>query len=318
MNFMGRKSIKKLLIREADQVNIPDVRIEILNQLDKTMCDTAPASVVRRRPVLWRLSFVSCIVVAFLLFGIAISFSLPKKQYKEIKDVDRLQAVYAYQTALLSTLVNNPESVDLTNLEVSDALSNSIGFVDFVLNKDKTTSKLYQSSNSKYDYYLSTSLGEHELCKFYYKEQSISKLDNKTAIVVQGYIEIGNSRFEVFGESTLDTEGKYVMDLMLGYQDSKVCISSNESQTNSYEYRVYNQDAVCKKVSLEFKDNQIYMNVDFQNEYFKFQIQGNNNQYTGNYHTESSSGSLMIEIEKDKYNFNVDNDKSSAERYILP
>ena len=52
-----------------------------------------------------------------------------------------------------------------------------------------------------------------------------------------------------------------------------------------------------KKVSLEFKDNQIYMNVNFQNAYFKFQIQGDNNQYSGKYHTGTSSGSLMVEIE---------------------
>ena len=235
-----------------------------------------------------------------------------------IEDVIPIMATSTKAEYEAIRLVNNPDSVDLNNIEVNDALSNSIGFVDFILNKDKTTSTLYQCSNQNYDYYLSTKLGNKELCKFYYNEHTIYQVENCKSTVLQGFIEIGKAKFDVFGEVVFDKNGKYVMDLMLGYQESKVCISSNEVQTNSYEYRVYNKDAVCKKVSLEFKDNQIYMNVNFQNAYFKFQIQGDNNQYSGKYHTGTSSGSLMVEIENDKYNFNVDEEKSSAERYILP
>ncbi len=317
---MGQKSIKKILIDASKQVNIPDIRNDILGHLDRTNTQNNSVSPSKNFPRFLKLSFASCVLVSIILFSVALSLGLKSNhaEYKEIKTVDELQSVYAYQAALLTTLVNNPDSVDLNNIEVNDALSNSIGFVDFILNKDKTTSTLYQCSNQNYDYYLSTKLGNKELCKFYYNEHTIYQVENCKSTVLQGFIEIGKAKFDVFGEVVFDKYGKYVMDLMLGYQESKVCISSNEVQTNSYEYRVYNKDAVCKKVSLEFKDNQIYMNVNFQNAYFKFQIQGDNNQYSGKYHTGTSSGSLMVEIENDKYNFNVDEEKSSAERYILP
>ena len=201
---------------------------------------------------------------------------------------------------------------------MEDALSNSIGFVDLVLNLNQVNTKLYHSSNKEYEYYLSTNLNEKEFCKFYFNEQSIKSTSASKTVVLNGVIEYKDSKFSITGESIQNEDGFFTTNFMLGYDNAKVCLSSDEKEKDSYEYRVYNDDVICKTVSLEFKDNEIYMNVDFQNEYFKFQIRGNNNQYRGNYHTGSSSGSLMVEIENDKYNFNVDESHSSAERYVFP
>ena len=150
---MGQKSIKKILIDASKQVNIPDIRNDILGHLDRTNTQNNSVSPSKNFPRFLKLSFASCVLVSIILFSVALSLGLKSNhaEYKEIKTVDELQSVYAYQAALLTTLVNNPDSVDLNNIEVNDALSNSIGFVDFILNKDKTTSTLYQCSNQNYE-----------------------------------------------------------------------------------------------------------------------------------------------------------------------
>ncbi|MCM1130247.1 MAG: hypothetical protein NC310_00085 [Roseburia sp.] len=318
---MGKRSIKKNLIQEANQIEIPDVKSSILSKLPQeeyyAVERKTSFSLSKFRfaiPAFLFLIFVTC-------FSILISNVIPKGQYdeyKEVKDLDKVQSVYAYQVTLLSTLVNNTNAIDASDTAMEDALSNSIGFVDLVLNLNQVNTKLYYSSMKEYKYYLSTNLNDEEFCKFYFNEQSIKSSSALKTVVLNGIIEYKDSTFLINGESVQNDEGFYKTNFMLGYENAKVCLSSDENAHDSYEYRVYNNDVICKTVSLEFKDNEIYMNVDFQNEYFKFQIQGNNNQYRGNYHTGNQSGSLMVEIENDKYNFNVDESHSSAERYVFP
>ncbi len=312
---MGKGSIKRTLVREAKKTPIPDVRNEILSQIEYSQ----EVQVRKKKSIrsTWFLAPAMLTLLALTCFGIAIKQSLLEPSgdsYTEVKDLDKVQSICAYQVSLLTTLMNNPNAVDVQEKELDDALSNSIGFVDLILNLEETESKLYQKKN---DYYLSTTINGNEVCRFYYNEQSFKDNSSTEMLYLKGYIELKDKRLSVLGESKL-TDGFYSMNLMLGMEHSTVCISSDERAKDTYEYRVYNEDAICKTVSLEFKDDEIFMNVSYQNEYFKFQIQGNNNHYRGNYHTGSASGSLMVEIENDKYNFNVDEEESSAERYILP
>lgn len=316
---MGKRRIKHILLNAANEIKIPDVQNEILSSIGEI--DYSIVELQKKRSKFWYAIPAFLYLCAFVCFGISIATAIPKggnQEYKEIKDMDKVQSVYAYQVTLLTTLLNNPDSVETEHTEIDDALSYSIGFVDLILNMNNTESKLYKCLNKEYAYYLCTKLNEDEFCRFYFNEQSIVNSSALNTIVLQGYIEINDTKFDVLGESILQRDGYYTTSFMLGYDHAKVCLSSDEEKQGTYEYRVYSDDVICKTVSLEFKDNQIFMNVDFQNEYFKFQIQGNNNHYRGNYNTENASGSLMVEIEQDTYNFNVDDTHSSAERYILP
>ncbi len=316
---MGERKIKHILLKAANEVKIPDIKKDILSSVDEI--DYSIVEVPKKHSKFWYAIPAFLYLFAFVCFGISIVTVISKDgnhEYREIKDMDKVQSVYAYQVTLLTTLLNNPNSVETEHTEIDDALSNSIGFVDLILNLNNTESKLYKGFNKEYDYYLCTKLNEDEFCRFYFNEQSIVNTYSLNTILLQGYIEINDAKFDVLGESILREDGYYTTSFMLGYNHAEVCLSSDEEKQGTYEYRVYNDDVICKTVSLEFKDNEIFMNVDFQNEYFKFQIQGNNNHYRGNYNTGNASGSLMVEIEQDTYNFNVDDNHSSAERYILP
>lgn len=322
MRFMSKRNIKRYLLKKAEEIAVPDLKDSILQAYGYEKS----SPVVRRkaRLIQWRYCLpVFLSVMAVVLLGIAgsMGYSLyhEEKEYAEIKDLDKIQSIYAYQSAVLTTLLNNPESINENNAELTSALSDSVGFMDLILNMNTADVSLFRCKNKEYDYFLLTNLGENEYCRFYYNEQSFVNEKALQTTIVDGYLEINNSEFNVFGHSKIQENGLYAIDLMLGYDDeSMVCISSDEAVKDMYEYRLYNKKSIVKTVNLKFNETGVLMSVDILDRLYSFDLQGSNDHFSGDYHTNQQSGSVWIDINPDTYSFHVDDKQTTAERYIMP
>lgn len=323
MRFMSKRNIEKYLLKKANEIDVPDVRGSVL----RTYGYEKPLPSVRRKAGLskwWYSLPVFLGAMAIICFSIVgskgyILFHEEEKEYTEVKDLDKIQSIYAYQSAVLTTLLNNPESINESNAELTNALSDSVGFMDLIMNMNTADVSLFQCKNKEYDYYLQTNLGEDEYCRFYYNEQSFMNENALQTTILDGYLEIGHSEFNVFGHSKIQENGLYAIDLMLGYNDeSMVCISSDEAVKNMYEYRLYNKKSIVKTVNLRFNETGVIMSVDVLDRLYSFDLHGSDDHFSGDYYTNQQSGSVWVDINSDTYSFHVDDKQTTAERYIMP
>lgn len=346
---MNKKQIEEKIKEEFNNIEIPDLKAQILAQVPNRKV------VVKEPKKHFRLAFHLSYIPIFLVLIISvivISNSLKnnlftdggelEKTKGEINEISNVEKSYARQAA---TLIGFAGGIDSNNQAVKSYLTSSneqyssiaellnkyLTVASNLLDEESTTYEFYILDSEKYKYKLVTNsgvLGDVIKTVMYYNETSINGKnddDDEFSTYLEGVIEQEDLVYEFYGVKETE-EDECEIELTVKIDDNNYLKVSQEIEHNEkeFEYRFYSGDPKknkayktveieieAKKISLEIKENGEKIEIEF-----KYNKNQDKKHIKAKYHNKDQSFDeieiTQDEEEKGKYKYNFGNGKSHS------